>query len=92
MPPPPAVHSALDLISNTPLVKLRRTRTGHCQLFLRLECPSHGLDAQAERAELERTVSPHGYAVVTDNGGLVGVATEFDLLCDAERTPCETLR
>ena len=92
MPPPPAVHSALDLISNTPLVKLRRTRTGHCQSFLELECPGHGLDAQAERADLERTVSPHGYAVVTYNGGLVGVTTERDLLRDAERTPCETRR
>ena len=54
--------------------------------------PGHGLDVQADRADLERTVRRHGYAVVTDNGGLVGVVTDLDLLRDAERAPCEASR
>ncbi len=92
MPPPPAVHSALGLISNTPLVELRRTGPGCCQSFLELESPGHRLDVQAERSELERTVRRHGYAAVTDYGGPAGMATGLDLLRDAERPPSETRR
>ena len=92
MPPPPAVHSARDLIGNTSLVELRQTGTGCCQLFLKLECPGHGLDLQADRADLKRAVRGPGYAAVTDNGRLVGAATALDLPSGTGRTPCETRR
>jgi peroxiredoxin len=61
-------------------------------LFLKLECPGHGLDLQADRADLKCTVRRPRYAAVTDNGRLVGAATELDLPCGTEHTPCETRR
>lgn len=39
---PPMTSKALDLIGNTPLVKVSRIDTGKCELFLKLECQNPG--------------------------------------------------
>jgi cystathionine beta-synthase len=40
--PPPPVQSALDLIGNTPLVRVRSFDTGPCELYLKLESQNPG--------------------------------------------------
>ena len=79
MQPPPPVHSALDLIGNTPLIELRRTDTGRCQLFLKLECQNPGgsiKDRPALRmiAEAERTgrLQPGG-TIIEGTAGNTGL-------------------
>ncbi len=44
------------------------------------------LDAKSARSDLARIVGQKGYAVVTDDGRLVGVVSALDLLRDAGRT------
>ena len=44
------------------------------------------LDAKSARSGLARIVDQKGYAVVTDDGRLVGVVSALDLLRDAGRT------
>ena len=44
------------------------------------------LDAKPARSDLARIVGWNGYAVVTDDGRLVGVVSALDLLRDAGRT------
>ena len=43
-------------------------------------------DAKPARSDLARIVGRNGYAVVTDDGRLVGVVSALDLLRDAGRT------
>ena len=44
------------------------------------------LEAKPARSDLARIVGWNGYAVVTDDGRLVGVVSALDLLRDAGRT------
>ncbi len=44
------------------------------------------LDAKSARSDLACMVSQNGYAVVTDDGRLVGVVSALDSLRDAGRT------
>lgn len=134
MQPPLPVHSALELIGNSPLIELTHSATGCRQLLLKFERRNPGgstkdrparrvaakaeqsgrpqpggaiiegtagdtglaraliarqeaaLDAKPARSDLARIVGWNGYAVVTDDGRLVGVVSALDLLRDAGRT------
>lgn len=50
------------------------------------------IDVHATRTELEKAISRDGYAMVTDNGKLVGIVGVLDLLRHAERSIAEELR
>ena len=128
------VHSAPNLIGNSPLIELTHSVTGFREQLLELErrnpggstrhrpggggggeaalaggLPPGGAiidgtvgntglapapiarqesahDAKPARSNLARIVGWNGYAVVTDDGRLVGVVSALDLLRDAGRT------
>ena len=83
---PPPVHSALDLIGNTPLVELTRLDAGPCRLFAKLESQNPGGSikdriglSMIEAAEKSGKLRPGGTIVEATAGntglGLAQVAT-----------------
>lgn len=72
--------SVLDLIGNTPLVRLSRFDTGRCALYVKLECQNPGGSikdrigrSMVEAAEREGRLAPGG-TIVEATAGNTGVA------------------
>jgi cystathionine beta-synthase len=76
---PPPASSVLDLIGNTPLVKIRNLDTGPCELFLKLENQNPGGSikdrigrAMIEAAERDGRIGP-GSVLVEATAGNTGL-------------------
>lgn len=78
--PPILSHSVLDLIGNTPLVKVQNLPTGPCSLFLKMESQNPGGSIKdrialhmVETAEREGRIKPGG-TLVEATAGNTGLA------------------
>jgi cystathionine beta-synthase len=79
-PPPSIVNGVLDLIGNTPMLRVSRLDTGPCELFLKLESQNPGLSikdriavAMIDAAERDGRLGP-GAHLVEGTAGNTGIA------------------
>ncbi|MCZ6722850.1 MAG: pyridoxal-phosphate dependent enzyme [Gammaproteobacteria bacterium] len=86
-------HSVLDMIGNTPMLKLSKFDTGPCELFLKLECQNPGGSIKdriavvmIDAAEKEGKIKPGGTIIEATAGntglglGLVAAQKGYQLI------------